>query len=111
MRRDEAMKPCPLCESHGEVTLTCPVCKGSGLIRDIPPSERKKIRNNISRKGATRTGKRLSKKDWRVIEDSSLSAQQAACRLCRSIKSIESARSRLRKERYGTKETNESDAD
>lgn len=101
MRRDELMKPCPLCLHNGEVNLSCPICKGIGEIRDIPPSERKKLRNNDSRLRASRTGKYLSKHDWALIEDATLSTATVARRLNRSIKSIESARYRLRKEKEG----------
>lgn len=112
MRRDELMKPCPLCTSRGEISLLCPVCKGIGEVRDIPSSERKKLRNNDSRLRASRTGKYLSKHDWALIEDATLSTATVARRLNRSIKSIESARYRLRKEKKGCgKETEESNAD
>lgn len=112
MKRNELMKPCPLCSHNGEVNILCPICKGIGEVRDVPPSERKKLRNNDSRLRASRTGKYLSKHDWALIEDLTLSTATVARRLNRSIKSIESARYRLRKEKKGCgKETEEPDAD
>ena len=111
MRRDEAMKPCPLCQRKGYPDMHCPICKGFGEVPDILPSVKKKKKNDISRFKATRSGKPMTKRDWRIIEDERVSTAKAAKRLGRSIKAIEAARTRLRKERYGEEERKREERD
>lgn len=111
MRRDEAMKPCPFCERKGYKDIQCPLCKGFGEIPDILPSVKKKKKNDTSRLKATRSRKSFTKRDLRIIEDERISAAKAARRLGRSIKAIENARYRLRKERRGDEERKREESD
>lgn len=64
----------------------------------LDPVAKAKKRNDRSRATATRGKKRLGIYDKKIIGDFSIPAAKAAKRLRRSIKSIESARSRLKKE-------------
>ena len=104
MKRDEAMKPCPLCQRKGFIDMQCPICKGFGEVPDPLPSVKKKKKNDISRFKATRAHKPFTNRDWRIIGDERISAAKAAKRLGRSIKAIENARYRLRRERLGDEE-------
>lgn len=66
---------------------------------DYNPSLKKKIRNTNSKLNATRSGNPFTLYDKKIIADFTISTGKAARMLHRSIKSIESARSRLKKER------------
>lgn len=91
-------KSCPLCEP-GNISILCPACKGKGFVMDYNPSLKKKIRNINSQHRATRARKSFTLYDKKIIADFTISVGKAARLLHRSIKSIESARSRLKKER------------
>lgn len=111
MKRDEAMKPCPLCQRKGYVDIRCPICKGFGEVLDLLPSVKKKKKNDMSRFKATRARKPFTNRDWRIIGDERISASKAAKRLGRSIKAIENARYRLRKEKRGDEERKREESD
>ena len=88
-------KLCPFCKGI-ENNILCPICRGAGFIMVNPPHVKKKLQNNKSRESASRTKKPFGPIDRAIIADMSISCAQAAKRLHRSIKSIESARYRLR---------------
>lgn len=111
MKRDEAMKSCPLCQRKGYIDIRCPICKGFGKVPDLLPSVKKKKKNDMSRFKATRARKPFTNRDWRIIGDERISASKAAKRLGRSIKAIENARYRLRKEKRGDEERKREESD
>lgn len=91
-------KLCPLCKPDN-ISILCPACKGKGFVMDYIPSLKKKIRNTNSQHRATRSRKSFTLYDKKIIADFTISTSKVAKMLHRSIKSIESARSRLKKER------------
>ena len=90
-------KSCPLC-GPDNFSILCPACKGKGFVMDYNSSLKKKIRNTNSQRRATRARKPFNLYDKKIIADFTISTGKAARMLHRSIKSIESARSRLKKE-------------
>ena len=90
-------KDCPLCAKYG-IALGCPICNGAGFVLTTDPVAKMKKRNDRSRETASRSKKPFGIYDKKVIADFSIPTAKAAKRLRRSIKSIESARNRLRKE-------------
>jgi hypothetical protein len=74
------------------------LCKGIGTVIDKDEIRKWKERNDRSRLYANRGGKHYRKKDYLVLMDTTISNAQAAKRLGKSVKAVESARYRLRKE-------------
>lgn len=97
MDDEKKYKPCPLCKRHGR-GLQCPLCHGAGLVVDVPKREYNKKRNQKTLKYAERNGKHFSLWEKELLANQIYSSMVLARKLKRSLRSIENARYRMRKE-------------
>lgn len=88
---------CPVCKKAGFILLACPICKGFGTINHRSDREKKKAKNEKSKKKASNAGKPFTKREILLLQNSAYSTPYLANRLKRSIKSIENMRYRLKK--------------
>ncbi len=91
------IKDCPLCKKYGRA-LSCPICKGLGTVEGRSNAEKKKRKNEKSRKTAKKAGKPFTKYEILLLQNPEYSTPYLAKKLSRSIKSIENRRHRLKKE-------------